>query len=96
LDLQPWLFNRPATRARSLIAETWRYTAAGAPIIDLVAAMDGRRKVLLNAVDQTYRTFAVSGPDEAPTSSDDRECEALRRYLDEYVEQTGGALETAH
>lgn len=92
LDLLPFIVGNAAARPRNLIAETWRYTADGEPIIDLIAALDGRRKLLLNSVDQTYRAFDVLQTPEARAPRDKPEVEALRRFLDQYVDETGGAL----
>jgi arylsulfatase A-like enzyme len=95
LDLQPWISANTPTHERQLIADTWRYTPGGTPIIDLVAALNGRRKVVFNAVDQTYRAFDITRHIETPAPSDERDCETLRQYLNRYVEDTGGALAPA-
>lgn len=92
IDLTPFARDGAPARPRTLISETWRYDAQARPIIDLVAAFDGARKVVLNTVDNTFHAFDQRDPAEAaglPRQDDDA---PLLDFLRNYVEQTGGAL----
>ncbi len=92
VDLAPWATGSAATTPRKLISETWRYEPDGSPVVDFIAAFDGQKKVVLNTVDHSFRSYEQQAPSERPSWVDTGKPGALTSFLLQYVEQTGGAL----
>lgn len=72
---------------RVMFSDVWRFSARGEPIIDQVAAYDGRHKLVLDQMQQAVRTSEQQGgkdvavdPEQIPSQS------RLRGELEAYLE----------
>jgi arylsulfatase A-like enzyme len=92
VDLTDWSLGTAPQKPRRLISETWRYEANGQPIIDLIAAFDGQRKIVVDTVDHSFRAYDQRSAVESPSWVDLRSSDPLTHFLLEYVEETGGPL----
>jgi hypothetical protein len=92
LDLGKYIPPRRALPERVLLSDTWQFRRDGEQFTDLVAAYNGRRKVVLDRGDHSYLAYDQSQPSAAPRPIEGWAVDELVRTMMGYVEETGGTL----
>jgi hypothetical protein len=77
---------------RILLCDTWQYGNDGRPYTELVAAFDGKHKVVLDRVDHSFSVYDQTNREAPPLRIEGLANGALARSVLGYLEDTGGQL----
>ncbi|MFI5305873.1 MAG: sulfatase-like hydrolase/transferase [Polyangiales bacterium] len=89
IDLAP-LIAQPSAPARVLLSDTWRFDVDERLIADLVAAYDGRRKVLIDELGHGFFQYDQTKASAPPVALQNGASDPLGRVALGYLEDTGG------
>lgn len=77
---------------RVLLSDTWQFANDSTPFSELVAAMDGKHKVVLDRIDHSFSVYDQTDPKAPPFRVDGLANGNLARSVLGYLEDTGGVL----
>jgi len=77
---------------RVLLSDTWQFSNDSKPYSELVAAFDGKHKVVLDRIDHSFSVYDQTDPDAPPLRIDGLANGKLARSVLGYLEDTGGQL----
>jgi arylsulfatase A-like enzyme len=77
---------------RVLLSDTWQFGNDGKPFSELVAAFDGKHKVVLDRMDHSFSVYDQTDPEAPPLRIDGLANGKLARSVLAYLEDTGGQL----
>ncbi|MBZ5709950.1 sulfatase [Nannocystis pusilla] len=86
-DLAGILSNPASNKNRTLVAETWRFTANGDATHNMIAVFDGTFKLVCNLLDEGLAARKQQG--DKPLPYGEPRIERLQEALDAYLERTG-------
>jgi len=92
IDLGQFVPIRRPPPQRILLSDTWQFRRNGTQFTDLVAAYNGRRKVVLDRLDHGYLAYDQSQPTAPAQPIEGWAVDELVRTMMGYVEETGGTL----
>ncbi|MGD8859941.1 MAG: sulfatase-like hydrolase/transferase [Myxococcales bacterium] len=91
IDLTP-LAMGAEPEPRVLLSDTWQFGNDGEPFNDRVAAYDGRRKVILDRIEHSFRVYDQTRPDAPPLRIQSVTIDRYARSILGYLEESGGRL----
>lgn len=91
IDLASVLEDR-APKSRVLLTDTWQYGRDGNNTSDLVGALDGKRKAVLDRRDHSIVTYDQRDPLAKPVRVEGLAVDRLVRATMSYLEESGGSL----
>lgn len=91
IDLASVLANQ-APKSRVLLTDTWQYGRDGHNASDLVGALDGKRKAVLDRRDHSIVTYDQRDPLAKPVRVEGLAVDRLVRATMSYLEESGGSL----
>jgi arylsulfatase A-like enzyme len=94
IDMSPIVKGRRPPK-RVLLADTWQYSRDGQDRLDLSAAFDGERKIVLDRRNHGTVAQDQSYPNSEPLRLEGLAVDRLVRSVLTYIEETGGALTLA-
>jgi arylsulfatase A-like enzyme len=77
---------------RVLLSDTWQFANDSKPFSELVAAFDGKHKVVLDRMDHSFSVYDQTDPEAPPLRIDGLANGKLARSILAYLEDTGGQL----
>ena len=92
IALGPLVTKKRVAARRSLITDSWGFNRYGKSYVDLVAAYDGTRKLVLDRRHHSFSRFIQDGMDDRVTANSQLLSGPLMNALMGYVEETGGAV----
>jgi arylsulfatase A-like enzyme len=91
IDLTPLAMGAEPER-RVLLSDTWQFSNDGEPFNDRVAAYDGRRKMILDRIEHSFRVYDQTRPDAPPLRIEGLTIDRYARSILGYLEESGGRL----
>lgn len=86
------VLTRQAPKSRVLLTDTWQYGRDGNNTSDLVGALDGKRKAVLDRRDHSIVTYDQRDPLAKPVRVEGLAVDRLVRATMSYLEESGGSL----
>jgi arylsulfatase A-like enzyme len=77
---------------RILLADTWQFSNDNKPYSELVAALNGKHKVVLDRTDHSFSVYDQTDPSAPPLRVEGLANGKLARSILAYLEDTGGQL----